>query len=104
MKKTDRIFKFKCLNVNDFFANKGVKVFHSEKQIRKRISYMFWKPIVEQINEHNQNPNNRNNILKNMWNQMDKRCFFGSFTQANYDLESLALCTKDCDNRHRREE
>jgi len=35
---------------------------------------------------------------------MDSRHFFGSFTQANYDLESLALCTKDCDNRYRREE
>ena len=104
MTQAERLLKFKCLNANDFFANKGVKVFHGEKQIRKRVSYMFWKPIVEQINQHNNNTNTRNNILKNMWNQMDGRGLFSSHTQANYDLESLALCTKDCDNGHWREE
>jgi hypothetical protein len=103
MTQAERLLKFKSLNANDFFANKGVKVFHAEKQIRKRTSYMFWRPIVEEINANNSNTNMRNNILKNMWNQMDKRCFFGSFTQANYYLESLALCTKDCDNGHWRE-
>jgi len=103
MTQAERLRKFKCLNVNDFFANKGVKVFHSEKQIRKRTSYTFWQPIVEQIGNKFP-PNKRNEILQKMWNQMDSRHFFGSFTQANYDLESLALCTKDCDNRHRREE
>jgi len=103
MTQNERLLKFKCLNVNDFFANKGVKVFHSEKQIRKRTSYTFWQPIVEQIGNKFP-PNKRNEILQKMWNQMDSRHFFGSFTQANYDLESLALCTKDCDNRHRREE
>jgi len=103
MTQAERLLKFKCLNVNDFFANKGVKVFHSEKQIRKRTSYTFWQPIVEQIGNKFP-PNKRNEILQKMWNQMDSRHFFGSFTQANYDLESLALCTKDCDNRYRREE
>jgi len=103
MTQNERLLKFKCLNVNDFFANKGVKVFHSEKQIRKRTSYTFWQPIVEQIGNKFP-PNKRNEILQKMWNQMDSRHFFGSFTQANYDLESLALCTKDCDNRYRREE
>lgn len=103
MTQAERLLKFKCLNTNDFFANKGVKVFHSEKQIRKRKSYTFWQPIVEQIG-NKFSPNKRNKMLQNMWNQMDKRCFFGSFTQANYDLESLALCTKDCDDGHWREE
>ena len=102
MTQAERLLKFKCLNVNDFFANKGVKVFHSEKQIRKRTSYTFWQPIVEQIGNKFP-PNKRNEILQKMWNQMDSRHFFGSFTQANYDLESLALCTKDCDNGHWRE-
>jgi len=102
MTQAERLRKFKCLNVNDFFANKGVKVFHSEKQIRKRTSYTFWQPIVEQIGNKFP-PNKRNEILQKMWNQMDSRHFFGSFTQANYDLESLALCTKDCDNGHWRE-
>lgn len=102
MTQAERLLKFKCLNANDFFANKGIKVFHSEKQIRKRKSYTFWQPIVEQIG-NKFSPNKRNKMLQNMWNQMDKRCFFGSFTQANYDLESLALCTKDCDNGHWRE-
>lgn len=102
MTQVERLRKFKCLNVNDFFANKGVKVFHTEKQIRKRTSYTFWKPIVEQI-ANKFPPNKRNEMLQKMWNQMDERCFFGSFTQANYDLESLALCTKDCDNGHWRE-
>jgi len=102
MTQAERLLKFKCLNVNDFFANKGIKVFHSEKQIRKRTSYTFWQPIVQEIG--NKFPTNkRNEMLQKMWNQMDKRCFFGSFTQANYDLESLALCTKDCDNGHWRE-
>ena len=103
MTEAERLLKFKSLTANDFFANKGVKVFHAEKQIRKRTSYMFWRPIVEQINQHNTNTNTRNKILQNMWNQMDNRSFFGSYTQANYDLESLALCTKDCDNGHWRE-
>ena len=102
MTQAERLLKFKCLNVNDFFANKGVKVFHSEKQIRKRTSYTFWQPIVEQI-ANKFPPNKRNEILQKMWDQMDKRSFFGSYTQANYDLESLALCTKDCDNGHWRE-
>ena len=103
MTQAERLLKFKSLNANDFFANKSIEVFHGEKQIRKRTSYMFWRPIVEEINANNTNTNTRNNILKNMWNQMDKRSFFGSFTQANYDLESLALCTKDCDNGDWRE-
>jgi hypothetical protein len=103
MTQAERLRKFKCLNVNDFFANKGVKVFHSEKQIRKRTSYTFWQPIVEQV-ANKFPPNKRNEMLQKMWNQMDDRHFFGSFTQANYDLESLALCTKDCDNGHWREE
>lgn len=102
MTQSERLLKFKCLNANDFFANKGVKVFHTEKQIRKRISYTFWKPIVEQI-ANKFSINKRNEMLQKMWNQMDDRHFFGSFTQANYDLESLALCTKDCDNGHWRE-
>lgn len=75
MTQAERLLKFKCLNVNDFFANKGVKVFHTEKQIRKRTSYTFWKPIVEQI--ANKFPiNKRNQMLQKMWDQMDKRCFF----------------------------
>ena len=54
---------------------------------------------MEEINANNSNANTRNNILKNMWNQMVKRCFSGHMLK-NYDLESLALCTKDCDNGH----
>ena len=75
MTQAERLLKFKSLNANDFFANKGVKVFHDEKQIRKRTSCMFWQPIVKEINANNSNTNIRNNILKNMWDQMDKRCF-----------------------------
>lgn len=98
-----RIYDFKILDADDFFTKDGFKVKHSEKQIRKRVSYNFWQPIVQQVSQNNYTAKDRNNILKKMWNQMDQRSFFGSHTQANYDLESLALCAKDYDDGHWRE-
>jgi hypothetical protein len=45
MKKT----RFNLLEIQDFFTNKGIQLRHTKKQIRKRVSYKFWKPIVQQI-------------------------------------------------------
>lgn len=96
--------KFKHLNIKDFFTNKGIELRHTKKQIRKRISYHFWKPIVTEVSQNNYSTKDRNNILQKMWNQMDDRHLFATLTQSIYDLESLALCTEDYDNGHWREE
>lgn len=93
MKKT----RFNLLEIEDFFTNKGIQLRHTKKQIRKRISYKFWKPIVEQISSNIKAPE-RNNVLQKIWREMDDRHCFHTMTQSVYDLESLALCTEDYDN------
>ena len=92
MKKT----RFNLLEIEDFLQ---IKVFNYDiqKQIRKRISYKFWKPIVEQISSNIKAPE-RNNVLQKIWREMDDRHCFHTMTQSVYDLESLALCTEDYDN------
>ena len=100
----EKLYKFKLLEIKDFFTNKGIQLQHSKKQIRKRNSYSFWKPIVTEVSQHNYSTKDRNNILQKMWNQMDNRHCFHTLTQSVYDLESLALCTEDYDNGYWREE
>lgn len=94
---------FKSLEIEDFFTNKGIQLRHTKKQIRKRISYKFWKPIVEQVNSSIKSCD-RNNVVQKIWREMDDRHCFHTLTQSIYDLESLALCTEDCDNGYWREE
>ena len=98
MKKT----RFNLLEIQGFFTNKGIQLRHTKKQIRKRISYQFWKPIVEQISS-NIKASERNNVVQKIWREMDDRHCFHTMTQSVYDLESLALCTEDYDNGHWRE-
>jgi predicted PP-loop superfamily ATPase len=99
MKKT----RFNLLEIEDFFTNKGIELRHTKKQIRKRISYKFWKPIVQQVSS-NIETHKRNNVIQKIWREMDDRHCFQTLTQSVYDLESLALCTEDYDNGYWREE
>ena len=89
--------RFNLLETEDFFTNKGIQLRHTRKQIRKRISYKFWKPIVQQVSS-NIKLSERNNVVQKIWREMDHRHCFHTMTQSVYDLESLALCTEDYDN------
>lgn len=97
--RKEQLDQFKLLEIKDFFTNKGIQLRHTKKQIRKRISYRFWRPIVEQVSS-NIKSSERNNVVQKIWREMDDRCCFHSLTQSIYDLESLALCTEDHDNGH----
>jgi hypothetical protein len=44
--RKEQLDQFKLLEIKDFFTNKGIQLKHTKKQIRSRISYKFWKPIV----------------------------------------------------------
>ena len=99
MKKT----RFNLLEIEDFFTNKGIQLRHTKKQIRKRVSYNFWKQIVQQVSS-NIKTNERNNVVQKIWREMDDRHCFHTMTQSVYDLESLALCTEDYDNGYWGEE
>ena len=58
--------------------------------IRNRISYAFWKPIVENMAWM---PFHKLvHATSIMWNQMDSAHKFGTMRQAGFELESLALC------------
>jgi hypothetical protein len=99
MKKT----RFNLLEIKDFFTNKGIQLRYTKKQIRKRISYKFWRQIVQQVSS-NINVSERNNVVQKIWREMDNRHCFHTMTQSIYDLESLALCVEDHDNGYWREE
>ena len=64
------------------------------------MSYYFWKPIVAEVSQYNFSKKDRNNILKKNVETNGSKTLFATHTQANYDLESLALCTEDHDNGH----
>ena len=67
-----------------------VEIQHNPAQIRKRISYWFWKPIVERMKGLSYKRLVASACV--VWHQMDARHCFGTMKQAGYDLESLALC------------
>lgn len=67
-----------------------VEIQHKPSQIRKRISYCFWKPIVERMKGLSYKRLIGSACV--VWHQMDTRHCFGTMKQAGYDLESLALC------------
>lgn len=67
-----------------------VQIQYSADQIRKRVSYNFWKPIVENMSWM---PfANLVNATALVWSKMDDRHNFGTNKQAYYDLESLVFC------------
>lgn len=78
-------------------SDKPVEVQYPEEQIRKRISYLFWKPIVENMSWMPFQKLVQATSL--MWSQMDDRHNFGTMKQANYDLESLAFCLLEARNK-----
>ena len=67
-----------------------VEIQHKPSQIRKRISYCFWKPIVERMKVLSYKRLVASACV--VCHQMDGRHCFGTMKQAGYDLESLALC------------
>ena len=67
-----------------------VEIYYTTKQIRNRISYQFWKPIVENMTWMPFHKLVHATSL--MWNQMDSAHKFGTMKQAGFELESLALC------------
>ena len=99
----EKLYKFKLLEIKDFFTNKGIQLQHSKKQIRKRNSYSFWKNIVDEISP-SLRTFERNKVIQKIWQEMNDRRCFSIMTQSVYDLESLALCTEDYDNGYWREE
>tara|TARA_Y100000590_G_scaffold143436_2_gene164815 strand:+ start:62180 stop:62542 length:363 start_codon:yes stop_codon:yes gene_type:complete len=71
------------------FISHPIKIHYPRALIRKRISYSFWKKMVKSISML---PNKeRKGIAYNMWLEMDDRHFFGTYKQAGFELESLAL-------------
>lgn len=96
----NKVFAFKYLDFEDLIKANNIKFFHEEKQIHKRISYKFWKQIVERMIDLPLIE--KISLCKQIWNQMDDRKCFHSCTQSRFDLESLALCLKESDG-HRRE-
>ncbi|NDG52780.1 MAG: hypothetical protein EBY39_07130 [Flavobacteriia bacterium] len=74
---------------NSGYAN-AIEIRYSANQIRKRISYQFWKPIVANMSWMPFSKLIESTSL--MWSQMDDRHNFGTNKQACYDLESLVFC------------
>jgi len=67
-----------------------VEIYYPPKLIRNRISYAFWKPIVENMAWM---PFHKLvHATSIMWDQMDRNYKFGTMRQAGFEIESLALC------------
>ena len=75
-----------------------VELKYPKKQIRKRLSYQFWKPIIQEMD--NIPYFKRVCIASRVWSEMDDRKNFGTMKQACFDLESLALCLIESNNNH----
>ena len=67
-----------------------VEIHYTPKQIRNRISYQFWKPIVENMSWMPFHKLVHSTSF--MWSQMDGHYKFNTMRQAGFELESLALC------------
>lgn len=94
----NKVCAFKFLDFEDLIKANNIKLFHKEKQIKKRVSYSFWKSIVDSMKDLKLIE--KISLCKQIWNEMDNRNCFQSYTQSRFDLESLALCLKEC-NEHR---
>ena len=77
-----------CQNIADF-VNNPLEIHYPKKLIRKRLSYEFWRNIVESVSmlPHKK----RVAVIYNMWLQMDGRHAFGTWKQAGFELESAVL-------------
>ncbi len=80
------------------YACNEVELKYPKNQIRKRLSYQFWKPIVEEMN--NIPHFKRVSIASRVWSEMDDRKNFGTMKQSCFDLESLALCLIESNKNH----
>jgi len=79
-------------NIADF-VNNPLEIHYPKKLIRKRLSYEFWRNIVESVSmlPHKK----RVSVIYNMWLQMDGRHAFGTYKQAGFELESAVLSLID---------
>jgi len=75
-----------------------VNIKYTPKQIRKRKSYFFWKPIVEETK--NLPVKYRQNISSQIWQQMNDSHKFGTEKQSEYELESLAFCLLEAEGKY----
>ena len=74
-----------------------VDIKYSPDQIRKRRSYDFWQPIVEQTKNL---PIKYSQIISTkMWQQMNDAHKFGTEKQSEYELESLAFCLLELEGK-----
>jgi hypothetical protein len=74
-----------------------VDVKYSSKQIKKRRSYNFWKPIIQETK--NLPIKYREKISTQIWQQMNDAHKFGSEKQSEYELESLAFCLLEIEGK-----
>jgi hypothetical protein len=75
----------------------NVDIKYLPDQIRKRRSYYFWKPIVEETKKL---PMKYSQIISTkMWQQMNDAHKFGTEKQSKYELESLAFCLLEIEGK-----
>lgn len=68
----------------------NLKTFHSNKLIRKRYSYAFWKDIINDLNILPYKK--RTEVASNLFKRLDHRHKFHSEKQASFELESMSFC------------
>ena len=68
----------------------NICIYHPIKGIRKRVSYAFWKPIIDEMKWM---PFDKMvDSVSMLWNQMDRSHKFNTMKQAGFELESMTLC------------
>jgi len=73
-----------------------LKTFYSNKLIRKRASYFFWKDIVD---EAKWIPfKSRVGMVSKFFEVLDRSHKFGSHKQASFELESMSFCLLESEN------
>ena len=68
----------------------SLKTFYSNKLIRKRVSYSFWKDIVDEAKWMSFTP--RVEMVSKIFEVLDRSNKFGSHKQASFELESMSFC------------
>jgi hypothetical protein len=80
----------------------NICIHHPIKGIRKRVSYAFWKPIVDEMKWM---PFDKMvDSVSMLWNQMDRSHKFNTMKQAGFELESMTLCLLEARDEEVKEE
>lgn len=74
----------------------SLKTFYSNKLIRKRASYFFWKDIVNEAKWMPFQP--RVKMASIIFEVLDRSHKFGSHKQASFELESMSFCLLESEN------